>query len=223
MASKNTLLSAVDFRYILLDSYKKLGLSEEEVVVILLVDHLLEQGNDIVTADSLSLKMNYKVADIDRLMVGLVNKGYLSYETMGSKMYTSLDNLKTKLYDLFSKNLQSSQASLMNEARANRLGLLVSFYEDKLGRTLSPLESSTIGEWADAGYSDDEIKAALIEALRENKRNLRAVDKILRAKRQDADIAKEGYSGVSPSWNKDIQETMALAKTMWSDDDKSKK
>jgi hypothetical protein len=63
MSATQDSIQAVDFRYILLDDYKKLGISEEELSVIMMVDHLLRRGNDLVTADLLSLKMNYKTAD----------------------------------------------------------------------------------------------------------------------------------------------------------------
>jgi hypothetical protein len=42
--TKSALMSAVDFRYVLIDSYKRMGLNEDELAVILSIDHLLEQG-----------------------------------------------------------------------------------------------------------------------------------------------------------------------------------
>jgi DNA replication protein len=216
--AKNALMSAVDFRYVLIDSYKKMNLDESELAVVLLIDHLLEQGNTFVTADSLALKMTYKPSQIDQIMVGLVNKGYLVYDTSDGKMRTSLDPLKDKIYGIFQKNLERDQANLMSQERSDRLKGLVSFYEEKLNRSLSPLESQTMGEWLDSGYSDEEIQDALLDALRANKKNLRAVDKALRAKRASADVAREGYSSVSPTWDKDIEKTIEIAKGMWGDD-----
>lgn len=215
---KNALMSAVDFRYVLIDSYKKMNLDESELAVVLLIDHLLEQGNTFVTADSLALKMTYKPSQIDQIMVGLVNKGYLVYDTSDGKMRTSLDPLKDKIYGIFQKNLERDQANLMSQERSDRLKGLVSFYEEKLNRSLSPLEGQTMGEWLDSGYSDEEIQDALLDALRANKKNLRAVDKALRAKRASADVAREGYSSVSPTWDKDIEKTIEIAKGMWGDD-----
>ena len=59
-------MEALDFRYLLLEYYKKLRLSENEVMVILMIDHLLEQKNTLITPDLLSLKMNI-VAKIYKL------------------------------------------------------------------------------------------------------------------------------------------------------------
>jgi DNA replication protein len=216
--AKNALMSAVDFRYVLLDSYKKMGINEDELAVILSIDHLLEQGNSLVTADNLAMKMTFKTDKIDQLMVSLVNKGFLVYDTSSGKMKTSLEPLKDKVYAVFQKNLERDQANLMSEERTERLSKLIAFYEDKLARSLSPLESQTMGEWLDSGYKDEEIQDALLDSLRQNKKNLRAVDKCLRAKRAASDVAKEGTTGVNQSWDKDIEKTLEIAKKMWGDD-----
>ena len=62
----NSSMVAVDFHYLLLEQYKKLGISESDLIVLLMVDHLILQGNDLVTADLLSLKMNYKTKDREK-------------------------------------------------------------------------------------------------------------------------------------------------------------
>lgn len=220
--AKNFLYSAVSFRYALLDCYKKLNISEEELVVLLMIDHLLEQGNTLVTADLLSMKMNYAPSDIDRIMVGLVNRGLLSYDTSEKNMRTSLDELKNQVYVLFQKSVEREQINLMSKEKAGRLSSLISFYEAKLCRSLSPLETQTMGDWLEAGYKDEEIQDALLDALKERKKTIRAVDKILRAKRRDDDIRKEGASAVNDNWNKDIEKTMEIAKAMWGGDDSKK-
>lgn len=211
-------MSAVDFRYVLIDSYKRMGLNEDELAVILSIDHLLEQGNTFVTADSLSMKMTFKPEKIDKLMVSLVNKGYLLYDASSGKMRTSLDALKEKVYQTFQKSLERNQANLMSQERNDRISKLVAFFESKLNRTLSPLENQTIGEWLDSGYQDEEIENALLDSLAQNKKNLRFVDKCLRAKRVASDVAKEGASGVTATWDKDIEKTLDLAKKMWGAD-----
>ncbi|MFA6619820.1 MAG: DnaD domain protein [Bacilli bacterium] len=220
--AKNFLYSAVSFRYALLDCYKKLNISEEELVILLMIDHLLEQGNTLVTADLLSMKMNYAPSDIDRIMVGLVNRGLLSYDTSEKNMRTSLDELKNQVYVLFQKSVEREQINLMSKEKAGRLSSLISFYEAKLCRSLSPLETQTMGDWLEAGYKDEEIQDALLDALKERKKTIRAVDKILRAKRRDDDIRKEGASAVNDNWNKDIEKTMEIAKAMWGGDDSKK-
>jgi DNA replication protein len=220
--AKNSLYNAVSFRYALLDCYKKLNLSEQELVVVLMIDHLLEQGNTLVTADMLSMKMNYAIKDIDKTMVGLLNRGLLSYDTSDKNMRTSLDTLKNQVYALFQQSVEREQINLMSKEKADRLSSLIQFFESKLARSLSPLETQTMGDWLEAGYQDQEIQDALLDALKERKKSIRAVDKILRAKRRDADIAQEGASAVNDTWDKDIAKTMEIAKAMWGDDNGKK-
>jgi DNA replication protein len=221
--AKSGLLSALDFKYVLLDSYKKMNISEEELMVILMADHLLEQGNSLITVDMLALKMNYKPEMIDKTMSLLVKRGYLSFDTgEKKKMKTSLEPLKNLLYDEFQKNLALEHKDLLSNERENTLRDLTSFFESKLERTLSPLDSQTLSGWIDAAFSSEEIKNALLDALNEGKNNLRAVDKVLRASRANKDIAKEGYTATSPSWDKDIDETLKIAKEMWGNDESKK-
>ena len=88
---RNAMLNAVSFQYLLLDSYARLGLSEDELAVSLMLDHLLEQGNTFITADMLSLKMTFSSSKIDGIMSSLMKKGFLVYETgKDKKMTTSL-------------------------------------------------------------------------------------------------------------------------------------
>ena len=50
----------VDFRYLILEYYKKLGLTETELCVLLMINHLLNQQNDWITPDMISVKTNLK-------------------------------------------------------------------------------------------------------------------------------------------------------------------
>jgi DNA replication protein len=215
---KKDLFGAVDFTYVLLDSYKKMGITDDELTAILMIDHLLEQGNKLVTNDMIALKTNLSPSEVDKITVSLIKKGLLSYETKGKEMRTSLEPLREKLSAIFQKNLEKERSSLVSEEREKSLSELTSFFEDKLGRTLSPLESDMLSDWLDASYTVDEIKDALLDCLQKGRKSIRQVDKALRAKRADEDIAKEGYTATSPTWDKDIEETMRIAKKMWGDE-----
>ncbi|OPZ36646.1 MAG: DNA replication protein DnaD [Tenericutes bacterium ADurb.BinA155] len=224
MSATQDSIQAVDFRYILLDDYKKLGISEEELSVIMMVDHLLRRGNDLVTADLLSLKMNYKTAAIDAILVSLVKKGLLEYEVSPDKpgMRTSLEPLKKKLYKQFELDLAKDRANLLSAERAETLNRLYAYFEKRMNRTLSPIELDTISSWLDDNYGETAIKDALEDALSAGKRTMKSIDKILRSGRAREDVAKEGYTAVNDKWSKDIEKTIEIAKTKWVDDDDKK-
>ena len=94
-----------------------------------------------------------------------------------------------------------------------------SIFEKELKRTLSPAEFQKIREWISLGYSEEVIIDALHEALSLNKRSIRSIDKILLKRTTRQDMKKEGYTTVSESWNKDIEQTIAIANEKWVEDD----
>lgn len=210
-------MDAVDFRYLLLDHYKKLGLSEKELAVILMLDHLLKQGNTLITADMLSLKMSIRTKDIDNILVGLLNKEYIAYVSEGKTMRTSIEPLRKILYQRFQMALTKDRQNLLSADRAATLSRLYAYFEKRLNRALSPLETDLINTWLDDAYDEEMIEAALEKAISEGKRTLKSVDKRLRAMRRREDIEREGTSAVSETYSQDIEHTLEIAKVRWAD------
>lgn len=212
-------MEALDFRYLLLEYYKTLGIEENALAVIMMIDHLSKQNNTFITADTLSLKMNLKVKEIDRILAVLIERELISYDVQGKDMVTSLEPLRKKLYRLFNLATAKDKQNLASLERSALLSELYAYYEKRLNRTLSPLENDMVSTWLDDGYSKEEIKAALEESIAVGKRSFKAIDRNLRTYRRHGDIDAEGYSAVNDNWNKDIEETIALANTKWLTDD----
>ena len=210
---------AIDFRFLLLNNYKKLKLSEEEVVTIFLIDQLIEQGNPMITADLLSLKMTLKVDQIDEILANLLKKGIIDYVSVNKQTVTSLEPLKKDLYREFQLTLAQEQQIDNSLEKKKSLNNIYQEFEKYLGRSLSPLEISRIREWVSFGYSDQMILDALKDAVSKKKKSLRSVDKILLNWASRDDKEKEGHSALSETWNKNIEETIRIAQTPWIDDD----
>ncbi len=210
-------MEALDFRYLLLEYYKKLRLSENELAVILMIDHLLEQKNTLVTPDLLSLKMNITSKELDKILVSLIERNLLVYD-VGKKVKVSLKPLKTKLYETFQVALAHEQEISSSEAKAASLKNIYEVFEKQLKRTLSPLEFSLIGEWVNEGFSDETIISALNEALSKGKKTLKSVDRILVQWKARDDMEKEGATNVKETWDNDIEKTLEIAKAKWIDD-----
>lgn len=210
-------MEALDFRYLLLEYYHKLNIKEDELAVILMIDHLIDQKNTLVTPDLLSLKMSLSSKEIDRIYVGLVEKGYLVFSS-GKNMKVSLKPLYKKLYEVFQISMAKEQENQNSEAKASYFNNLYVSFEKELGRTLSPLEMSVITDWVEQGYSDETIINALKESLSKGKKSLKSVDKILLQWQARDDIEKTGYTAISKEWNKDIEKSMKIAKAKWTND-----
>ena len=210
---------AIDFRYLLIDNYKRLKISEEELAVILVIDLLISQGNPFITADLLALKMSYKSAQIDHILATLLKKGLIDYVAQGDKTITTLEPLTKKLYREFQLNFNQEQQELSDKSTKEKLENIYSKFQELLGRSLSPIEISKIREWIALGYSDDKIIEALKEALSKGKKSLKSVDKILLQWSARDDLESEGHTPMSEDWRKNLEETIRIAKTPWIDDD----
>lgn len=213
-------MEALDFRYLLFEHYKKIGLNENEVMIILVIDHLLEQKNKFITADLLSLKMSLSTSEIDKILVKLINRNYLEYITSKQSIKTSLEPLRKKLYNEFQKTLAKEQEANNSKIRNATLKNIYAIFEKELSRTLSPLEFSMISEWLNYGYSEEMIINALKEALSKKRKSFRSIDKILLSWQARDDLEKEGFTAVSDQWKDNIEETIKIAQTKWIDDDK---
>ncbi len=210
-------MEAMDFSYLLLEYYKKLGINETELSLLLMLDHLLKRGNDLVTPDIISMKMNLKSKELDSMLVSLIKRGFVEYAKSSSGLSTSLEPLKKKLYAEFGSDLSRDRQNLYSAERSKSLSTLYAYYEKRLARTLSPIEMEQISIWLDDGFPEQSVKDSLEEAIATGRKSIKTVDKILRmAKRRD-DIEKEGVSAISDTWSKSIDETLAIVKKKWID------
>lgn len=215
---------ALDFKYLLLDNYKKYKISENTLATIFVIDHLLDQGNSFITADLLSFKMNLKVEEIDLILADLITKGYLEFNVQGANTICSLNPLKQKLYKDFESTVSREDASENNFEIVNNVSKASKEIEKLFKRALSPLEISKVKDWVMLGYRVETIIDACKECLSKNKKTISSMDKVLTTWQSRNDIETDGISTITPDWNKSLEETIKIAKTPWLDqDDDSKK
>ena len=209
---------AINFDYLLIEHYKDLNINESELAVILVVNHLLKQHNDIITAEDLSFKMNLDSKKIDEILSNLVTKNIvdLVFDKKGAKL--SLQPLKNKLFQQLKLDIykeEERQKEDIQEMAQNVYAL----FEKELKRTLSPLEVSRIQEWF-ATNNEEDISNAIKDLKSSGKKvSICAVDKILLAKAKSNEINQEGVTAINENWNKNLEETIKIAKTKWLDDD----
>ncbi len=203
---------ALDFRYLLLENYKDLKLTENELVVILMIDQLIGQNNPLITADLLSLKMTLDPKTIDEILAHLVKKHYIEYISTSKGTATTLEPLKEILFNEF--QLTVAQKDMHDKAH-NRTVFddnIYTTFEKILSRNLSPVEVDKITSWLEYGHSEEEVIEALKEAVSRNRKTLREVDRILLSWEVKADREKEGVSPITEGWDKNLEETIAISK-----------
>ena len=211
--------SAIDFKYLLLENYKKLRLSENELAVLFMIDHLINQGNPFITTDLLALKMTLDVKEIDNCLAGLLQKKLIEYVFNGKKTATSLDPLRKRLFSEFQLYMNIEENQRREEALNKSIENIFSKFQSLLNRSLSPVEINRIREWVSYGFTDEQIINALKDALSKGKRSLREVDKILLTYQIRQDVQNDGITTISSKWDKNLEETIKIAQTPWLDDD----
>lgn len=207
---------AIDFSFILLEYYKKLKISEEELSIILMIDHLLNTDNNFVTNEMLSLKMNYDISKIDEIFASLLNRGYVEYTTKESgELATSLEPLKGQLYHEFEVSLLAKESINIDLEYQKKVSNLYGEFEKNFERTLAPVEIARIDEWLHNGYSVEKVIYALKTAVLENKKNIKAIDGILLKNKISDDVVSEGYSirNSKNTLDAEIQEKIDILKT----------
>ncbi len=169
---------------LLLQLYARLGLLENEVMVIV---HLLYARDgeriDLPTPQWLAARMSIPESRVLASIERLVREGFLSIEMIedggivGEKydfgaLYTKLAQMAT--------STPPHDAAPPREPTSQRRRNIFTLFESEFARPLSPLEYDTIIGWIDRdGCSDSLIMAALKEAVFSGKLSFRHVDRIL--------------------------------------------
>lgn len=207
------IIDAIDWRTILVDNYKKLGLSENELSIILVTNSLIQKGVDFITPDIIALKMTLDFNEIDNCFTNLIKKEVLTLEGK-DKLKISIEPLKKKLVDIFYEELKNQSATSPNKEQEDIFVL----FETEFGRALSQFEVNTIKDWFEQGNSAATIKEALNVATLAKVKTIRYIDKVLLEWKRREELAKNGVSPLSEKWRKNLEETMEIAKINWMDD-----
>lgn len=154
----------------LIKSYKKINLTEQELIFIIYILNTNKMFNPKEISDNLNIKMT----ECLQLIESLSDKDIINIKTIKNNGITEeiidTENLYKKIAYLYIEN-----DSVDSE---NKSMDIYSEFEQEFGRTLSPIEYELIGSWRDIN-SDEIITLALKEAVYNGVNNLRYIDKIL--------------------------------------------
>lgn len=174
---------------ILFNNYRKLNITEEELIIIMLI---ITFGNKIEYNPDIFVKeLNIDRHKVMGIISNLIEKNILSLEVVknGRKTeeYISISLLYDKLLNII-KDVSIDKTKIDTS--------IFSVFENELGRLLSPMELEQIKEWVTTYKSDDLIISALKEAVLNGVSNFRYIDAILnewnkRGYRNKDDIMKD--------------------------------
>ena len=148
----------------------KLDLSLEEFIVLV---YLINQ-KDLVMFDvnNLSSKIYMESNKVLELISSLNEKNYISIEM--KKTNGVIEEFIS--VDLFYNKIESIILSTNSEPDNKDI---YSIFETEFGRTLSPTESEIISNWIESDIPEELIKEALKEAIYNDARSLKYIDRIL--------------------------------------------
>jgi len=166
---------------ILFNNYKNLGITEEELIIIMLIISL---GNDIeYNPDVFVCELGMDKKRVMLLINNLIDKKILSIEMVknGRKMeeHINISLLYDKLLNIV-KDISDDDSIKIDNS-------IFTIFENELGKLLSPMQVDTIRDWVMTYKNEELIIAALREAVMNNVSNFNYIDSILR------DWSKKGY------------------------------
>ena len=216
----NKKLLELDYRYILVDSYKNLGLNENDLAVLLVTDNILREQKILITNEILALKMNLSVEDLDIILSSLIKRGFLTYEKEGSIFTTSLEPTYEKVAKYYADNLLQRTINKNDANKVEEEKNLFLTLQKELGRSLSPAEIEKVRDWINDHISTEIIVTCLHECqARQKKVTINSIDKQIQKYLSSRDIEKEGFSAVNEKYKKDVERAIELANVKWTTDD----
>lgn len=184
-------LNALDFTYLLLDYYKDLKITNDELLVLLMCDHLLNSDNKLITIEQLEMKLDIPFNELDKIFNSLLTKKYIVYETKNDDFVTSLNNLKNELLknyykDLNNETLVKDDKEIVNEETKIKV---FSSFEHYFNRELNETEKDFIMKWLVNGIGVEMIIDSLKDAYNLGALTIKKIDGIIAKKlKEEEDI-----------------------------------
>ena len=168
------------FKKLLFKLIKDFDLSLEE---LLLLVYFINQDKPVFDIKRISLITYLSSNEIMAAFSSLTGKGLVSIKT------SKEDGKITEVIDItntYRAMVSDININIKKQATTN----IYTIFENEFGRPLSPVEYEIIKAWITSGISEELIKGALKEAVFNNVRNLRYIDKIL------SEWEKKGFKSV---------------------------
>lgn len=159
-----------------------LKLSLEEFLMLTYFDN---DYNSFLNIEDLSKNLGISLDNAYKIFNNLISRKLLTIEStkdLEGRMIerVSLDNF----YDMIVEEK-------IEEKKENKKIDIYSHFESEFGRTITSIEYEIINAWLEKGFSEELILGALKEAVYNNVKNLRYIDKIL------YEWGKKGFKNMS--------------------------
>lgn len=166
---------------LILENYRKIGLSNEEFLLWLQLHRYVESGDTFPDLSKIADNMQYNQQEIYYLLNQLVQKQLIqivSQKDARGMMHDSYD--LTFIYQKLALLLTQKQQENQENQQQEKISQLYQNFEAEFGRPLSPMEYQRIGQWLEEDkYQVELIQLALRESVLNQAYSLNYIDRVL--------------------------------------------
>jgi len=161
----------------LLEHFRDFGITEQDLVLLLQVMNLIEQGDHFPSPEVLSERMTLSEAECRERLFGLLRKNILAIKRDVTSEGMSIERFELEpLYDKISFHFIKS----LNKVSGMQEENLYALFEQEFGRPLTPMEGELLTQFIDVDEFEPQlIRLALKEAVIASALSFRYIEKIL--------------------------------------------
>ena len=165
----------------LLKHYKKIGLDNNDLVTLLQLLSLVENGQRFPDSQLLADRLDITREDAFKAIHQLITKKVLTIETKADEEGKTVDEFSFDLlYDKLSTLLVQTKENEESEKEVLASKNIYQLFEQEFGRSLSAMEIQTLNMWIEEDkYKPELIEMALREAVLNQVYSLKYIDRIL--------------------------------------------
>ena len=188
---------SINIYLVLLKEYRRLGLDEVELVILMNLFLDNENGIYVLKFKKLTQRMSISVNECEEKMQGLMNKGFVEIRVEYDKQ-----NRATEYFDL-NPTLKMLEKLYSLEAEDEKNQKIISMIEHQLGSALSPNDINVVLSWK--SYSYEEIMEAYSKALANGVVSVNYINSILRSQERLGRTVDEAKSKAIKDFVKGIK------------------
>ena len=197
----------INFERLLTLNYKKIGLNDDEYILLSITYELVQTGTKFVNPADLSLLCGFTTTKIDVVYSGLIAKKLIGNEFgADGTIYTSFDGICKKLFECLDNELDVQEAKDKKSKIVEED--IFQYMQSFFNRPLSPLEYDVIQSWKNKKYEFALIKAACEIAFQTGNKSIRYIDTIIFEENKKQEMGDEEYQ-------RRQQETIELSTVDW--------
>ena len=166
---------------LLLKQYRDLGISNNELVLILQIKSYIDKGELFPDMEDIARNMQLSKDNVFRAIHQLIQKKLISIDTTKDENGMTQDAYSLSfLWDKLFIKLKQEQHETADEKKEQDTKSLYTIFEEEFGRPLSPIEMETLVMWVEQDkYSLELVNMALKEAVLSQVYNFKYIDRIL--------------------------------------------